>query len=67
MSIAAGSLSSDFLVSKLGYCNPFIIVGSVLTSIGAGLMTTPTPSTGDPQWVGYQIVFGPGAGFSTNQ
>jgi MFS family permease len=67
LSVVVGSLSSGILVSKLGFYNPFMILGSILTCIGAGLMTTFAPSTGPAKWISYQVLFGLGAGLSMQQ
>ncbi|OAL20504.1 hypothetical protein AYO22_08805 [Fonsecaea multimorphosa] len=49
-------------VQVIGYCTPWALFGCVLTSIGSGLMTTFTPSTGAGPWIGYQILAGTGRG-----
>ncbi|OBT92883.1 hypothetical protein VE01_08932 [Pseudogymnoascus verrucosus] len=52
LSTVVGSLFSGFLVAKLGYYTPFFILSSIITTIGAGLFTTFTPSTGhDKDWI----------------
>lgn len=43
-------------------CTPWAIFGSVLSAIGAGLMSTFRPSTGAGGWIGYQILTGMGRG-----
>lgn len=35
--------------------------------IGAGLLSTFTPSTGHAKWIGYQVIFGLGLGFGAQQ
>lgn len=50
------------LTSYLGYYNPFILLGSGFLSIGTGLFTTMKVDTGNPTWIGFQIIFGFGAG-----
>ena len=44
-----------------------MIANSVIMSIGAGLITTFTPDTMHPQWIGYQVVFGLGLGMGMQQ
>lgn len=34
----------------------------ILTSIGAGLLTTFKPSSGHPEWIAYHVIFGAGMG-----
>jgi hypothetical protein len=53
--------------TKSGYYTPFFYVSTVLMSIGAGLLTTWTTSTGHSMWIGYQVVFGFGVGFGMQQ
>ncbi|KAH6988857.1 major facilitator superfamily domain-containing protein [Ilyonectria sp. MPI-CAGE-AT-0026] len=57
MSILAG-----VVVSALGYYTPLILTSSILMSIGAGLLTTFRLSTKSPAWIGYQALYGIGAG-----
>ena len=58
---------AGFLVSRIGYYTPFMIANSVIMSIGAGLITTWTPDTLHPEWIGYQFVFGFGLGMGMQQ
>lgn len=44
-----------------------MIAGSVLLSIGAGLMTTWTPSSSPVMWIGYQVLVGAGGGLGIQQ
>lgn len=62
-----GTLSSGFLVSKIGYYNPFFVLGSITMPIGAGLIATFTPSSGQAKILGSQVLVGLGMGFSTQQ
>ena len=61
------SLIGGVLTTVLGYYTPFAIAGSILMSIGAGLLTTFDVDTGSPKWIGYQILFGAGVGFGMQQ
>lgn len=61
------SLASGVIISKVGYYTPFFILSSTIMPIGAGLLSTLTPSTGSAKWIGYQIVFGIGLGFGAQQ
>ncbi|KAI0890922.1 putative efflux pump antibiotic resistance protein [Annulohypoxylon nitens] len=67
LSTVVGSLSSGVVISRVGYYTPFFYLSSILMPIGAGLMTTFTPTTGHPKWIGYQIIFGLGLGFGAQQ
>lgn len=55
------------LVSMTGHYIPFMIASVVLTSIGAGLLTTLTVDAGAGKWVGYQIIAGIGGGLGYQQ
>ena len=56
-----------FGVTKLGYYQPFMLAGTVLLSVGSGLLSTLTPSSGTAQWLPYQVLAGLGIGISTQQ
>ena len=49
-------------VTKLKYYNPFILVGTILFTIAAGLFTTLKVDTPRPTVVGFQIISGAGCG-----
>ncbi|KAJ2896437.1 uncharacterized protein MKZ38_005564 [Zalerion maritima] len=65
-SITAGLLAAP-LVSRLGYYTPFLILGSVLSAVGAGLLMMWEVNTPKPVWIGYQIVYGFGVGMGQQQ
>ncbi|KAF7128634.1 hypothetical protein CNMCM5793_003485 [Aspergillus hiratsukae] len=67
ISSAVASLMAGFLINRLGYYTPFMIGGSVLMSIGAGLLTTFTPHISEGKWIGYQILWAVGCGMSMQQ
>jgi MFS family permease len=46
LSVVVGTILSGALVTKLGYYTPFMVASSVLTSVGAGLLTTFELDTG---------------------
>jgi hypothetical protein len=54
-------------VTVLGYYAPLMIVGTILSSVGYGLITTFTPETGHPMWIGYQVIAGLGVGMGMQQ
>ena len=55
--IIAGSGTSAF-----GYYVPFMLVGSALLSVGAGLLSTFYSATSPARWIGYQIIAAAGLG-----
>ena len=61
------SISAGILTKRTGYYAPWMIISSVLTPIGAGLITTFTPHTGHSAWIGYQALFGLGVGLGNQQ
>jgi MFS family permease len=61
-SIVAGGLTTVF-----GYYMPFIFLGSILTAIGSGLLTTWHVGTPVSKWVGYQVIAGTGVGMVLQQ
>lgn len=61
------SLISGFFVSKTGYYSPVVILGSVVASVGAGLLTTMNVRSGAGQWIGYQAMVGFGTGLGMQQ
>ncbi|KAK6218600.1 hypothetical protein QIS74_06480 [Colletotrichum tabaci] len=65
LSMVVAMLSAGALVRRLGYYTPVMIFGVCLMSIGAGLMYTLQVDASSPQWIGYQIVYGLGAGSAT--
>ncbi|KAF3385431.1 Efflux pump roqT [Penicillium rolfsii] len=67
ISSAVASLIAGFLINRVGYYTPFMIGGSVLMSIGAGLLTTFTPHISEGKWIGYQILWAVGCGMSMQQ
>ncbi|KAF3480351.1 putative HC-toxin efflux carrier TOXA [Arthroderma uncinatum] len=57
-----GTITSGALVRKLHYVPPWAILGSVMTAIGTGLITTFTADTNRARLIGYQIIAGFGRG-----
>jgi hypothetical protein len=57
------SMAAGGAVSWLGQYAPFMLVSSILISIGAGLLSTLETDTGADEWIGYQFIFGAGIGF----
>jgi hypothetical protein len=53
---------------KVGYYVPGLLLSPVLSSAGAGMLSTLIPASGPATWIGYQALFGlgVGAGFQTS-
>ena len=60
-------LASGAAVSALGYYVPFMVLGTVLMSVGAGLLSTISPTTSNAMLIVYPAVFGAGIGISFQQ
>ncbi|CAK5282664.1 unnamed protein product, partial [Mycena citricolor] len=67
LSIIISSIAVGLLVAQLGYYVPFMIVSTVIASVGAGLITTLGVSSGHAKWIPYQIIYGFGMGLGQNQ
>ncbi|KAJ7645389.1 MFS transporter [Mycena rosella] len=67
LSLVISSLLAGIFITIFGYYTPFVLLSTVLMSVGAGLLSTLTPSTGHAHWIGYQIIFGLGVGFGMQQ
>ncbi|USW47919.1 Putative major facilitator superfamily, MFS transporter superfamily [Septoria linicola] len=67
IALTISGIAGGGLVVKIGYYNPFIYAGTVLCSVGAGLLYTINTDT--PRWtiIGYQIIFAAGIGLSLEQ
>ncbi|KAK6225688.1 major facilitator superfamily transporter [Colletotrichum tabaci] len=58
---------SGWGVTKTGYYQPFMLAGTVLLSIGAGLLSTLKVASGADRWIPFQVIAGLGIGASTQQ
>jgi hypothetical protein len=61
------SILGGGLVTWIGYYTPFMLLSSVLMTVGAGLLTTFEVDTNSAKWIGYQFIFGAGVGFGMQQ
>lgn len=61
------SIFAGGMVTKVGYYTPFMIVATVLMSIGAGMISTWEVHTSSTAWIGYQILFSLGYGMGSRQ
>lgn len=62
LAVVVGTITSGGLVSKIGYYTPFMLASTVLTSVGAGLLTTLELDSSSSKWIGYQVLCGFGIG-----
>ncbi|CAK7228026.1 hypothetical protein SCUCBS95973_006743 [Sporothrix curviconia] len=63
LSLVVSSIGSGIITQKIGYYVPSMFAAPVIMSIGEGLMSTFTPSTGAGHWIGFQFISGFGLGF----
>ncbi|OAA81342.1 Major facilitator superfamily domain, general substrate transporter [Akanthomyces lecanii RCEF 1005] len=62
LSLVVASITSGVVTQKSGYYVPTMISGPCILLIAEGLLTTFTPQTGSPHWIGYQFLAGFGVG-----
>ncbi|GAD98124.1 major facilitator superfamily transporter [Paecilomyces variotii No. 5] len=68
LSVVGGFMFAGFGTAATGYYTPFVYVGSILMSIGTGLLMTVQPQhTSRAKWVGFQILCGAGIGLGEEQ
>ncbi|KAK1962684.1 major facilitator superfamily transporter [Colletotrichum sublineola] len=58
---------SGWGVTKTGYYQPFMLAGTVLLSVGSGLLSTLRVTSGADRWIPFQVIAGLGIGVSTQQ
>jgi hypothetical protein len=64
MKKAIATFIASSIVTKVGYYQPFLLAGSVLATIGAGLIYTFSLTSGLGPIIGYQILYGTGTGLA---
>ncbi|KAK2800909.1 hypothetical protein FQN51_005844 [Onygenales sp. PD_10] len=62
LGLVISSIICGFLVTALGYYTPFLIVSSMVGTVGAGLLTHLKTNSGASQWLGYQVILSVGLG-----
>ncbi|POS77323.1 MFS transporter [Diaporthe helianthi] len=67
ISVVLFSLIAGVVVSVAGYYTPFMLMSTILMSVGYGLISTFQPDTGAGVWIGYQIIAGAGVGVGMMQ
>jgi MFS family permease len=67
ISMIVSSALGGLLVNILGYYTPLMFIGSTFLTVGSGLCTMFTVGSGNPQWIGYQVIIGIGAGLGFQQ
>jgi MFS family permease len=64
LAVTISAIATGFLLSKIGYYTPFMLVGASLLAIGTGLMSTLLANTTQGHSFGYQIIAGVGTGLT---
>jgi hypothetical protein len=67
IAMVVASILSAKITQRIGYYIPSIIVCTVLSPIGAGLLSTMTRFSDHSYWIGYQVLFGLGLGCGGQQ
>lgn len=67
LSLVLANILTGAGTGAIGYYNPFYYGSVILSSIGAGLLTTFTVDEPTGKWIGYQIIYGFGVGFGMQQ
>ncbi|KAJ5929798.1 hypothetical protein N7454_006748 [Penicillium verhagenii] len=68
LSVVGGFMFAGFGTAATGYYTPFVYAGSILMSIGTGLLMTVRPhDTSRLKWIGLQILCGVGIGLGEEQ
>jgi MFS family permease len=67
LSMVFATVLAGPVIGKVGYYAPFMIVTSVMASIGASLLTTLEVDSGPHKWIGYQVLIGIGIGIGMQQ
>ncbi|KAJ7911086.1 putative efflux pump antibiotic resistance protein [Mycena leptocephala] len=67
LSLVVATIVSGCTVTALGYYVPLMILGTIVSCIGACLISTLTVDAGHAKWIGYQFIFGFGAGLGMQQ
>ncbi|PCG92270.1 Major facilitator superfamily domain, general substrate transporter [Penicillium occitanis (nom. inval.)] len=62
LSLVAGSIIGGAITWNAGYYTPPLILGTIIMSVGAGLLTTFSVNTSQPKWIGFQFIYGFGLG-----
>ncbi|KAK5080981.1 hypothetical protein LTR05_008298 [Lithohypha guttulata] len=67
LGIVVTSILAGMATKQIGYFTQWMILSSTIMPIGAGMISTFTPATGHSAWIGYQALYGLGAGLGMQQ
>lgn len=60
--IVVFALIGGGFVTFAGYYTPFVILSSIITSVGAGMLSSMRPDSRIGKWLGYQVILSAGVG-----
>ncbi|KAF2740216.1 major facilitator superfamily transporter [Polyplosphaeria fusca] len=60
--MVVASAASGIVCNRIGHYAPQMILGSIITSVGAGMLTMWQVRSSAGQWIGYQVLYGFGMG-----
>ncbi|EXJ82700.1 hypothetical protein A1O3_06514 [Capronia epimyces CBS 606.96] len=67
LGLTMASMLAGFGTRRFGYFTLWMYLSTILTPIGAGLISTFTTTTSHPKWIGYQVLWGFGLGLGMQQ
>ncbi len=62
IAVTVFTIISGISITLVGIFAPFVIVGSAIATVGAGMIYTLSSSSPSPAWIGYQALAGTGLG-----
>jgi hypothetical protein len=62
LGVISMAMIAGFLITLIGYYVPFLIMSSIVASIGIGLLSTLKTDSDSRIWIGYEALFGLGIG-----
>ncbi|KIM96947.1 hypothetical protein OIDMADRAFT_131347 [Oidiodendron maius Zn] len=62
ISVSIASILSGGLISLFGYYAPYLVIGGILSTVGAGLIYTFQVGSPSSHWISFQIIAGLGVG-----
>ncbi|KAL2807758.1 major facilitator superfamily domain-containing protein [Aspergillus granulosus] len=60
--ITLGLVMFTMVSGALRYYLPFLLAGGAISAVAYGLLSTLSPTTSVPQWIGYQVLYGVSSG-----
>lgn len=67
VAFAVAIFSAGYVTSLIGYYTPVMALGTIMLAVGSGLLTTFQIASPKSVWIGYQIIYGIGAGLAFQQ